>query len=412
MLKSTSTSANPVPSSAPQSKTPLAHGDALEHQETAQQKLESQISKLESFQAKKTEIISQINHLNHEKEKSQTQIKSSNEKYIEIATMVKTVNEEIIKSNLPNLLTPSNHFITTQHGNINHLALMTLIKYDPRLIQLGNQLKIEEEKIQKENEKKLSILSSMDVLSKKKDCIKTDLDKSRIELSQTIDALKANKTSATNDSELEHLLSIAWKKIAFADFSAASDDVAQAQNTVIGAQSLLDDSSKKLQETLNQLQVHHTALNTAQDEFVKSGKYQNKAIHFKKDEYKADFLSDPENQKIYLNVQESLFHCVNETKNNDYLKSFYTQAERHLSEAKTKLHQAETILQKANSAVEIAQLALDPSPLDTVLSLSVDETASPSKTSAPTTDDSHATDAGQVYEQVILTGVDDHLELV
>lgn len=270
MFKSNS---SPLPASSPRGKTTILHNDGPKKPESAQEKLASQISQFESLHVKNMEIISQFEQLNHEKEKHYAQIKSSDDNLLNIAPKVNIANKEVINSNLTTLLTPSSPSINTQYGKTDVNALMLLIKNDPTLSLLSSQLVIELQNIQQAKEKISTIQSSMARLSKNKELIQSDLANSRMELTKTIDGLKAASTGAVNDSELQQLLSLATQKIAAADLSELGYDLAQAQNTFSHTQFLLDDSTKKLQPLLNQALFHQNALSNTQDEFIKRSKY-------------------------------------------------------------------------------------------------------------------------------------------
>lgn len=409
MFKSNS---SPLPASSPRGKTTILHNDGPKKPESAQEKLASQISQFESLHVKNMEIISQFEQLNHEKEKHYAQIKSSDDNLLNIAPKVNIANKEVINSNLTTLLTPSSPSINTQYGKTDVNALMLLIKNDPTLSLLSSQLVIELQNIQQAKEKISTIQSSMARLSKNKELIQSDLANSRMELTKTIDGLKAASTGAVNDSELQQLLSLATQKIAAADLSELGYDLAQAQNTFSHTQFLLDDSTKKLQPLLNQALFHQNALSNTQDEFIKRSKYQDKSIHFKKNEFKTDFLADPNNKKISEDVMESLFQYSNEFKNNSFLKSCLVQAERHLLAAKAEFHQSEIFFEESSWSVENAQMALDAETGAEVPDLSSADDTLNSDRSAAMRGNGHAMDDNPADEQVITVGTDEQLELV
>lgn len=358
------------------------------------------------------EIISRFEQLIDEKEKHYAQIKSSDDNLSTIFQKANVVNIEVINSNLTTLLTPSTASINTQYGKTDVNALMLLIKNDPKLAQLSSQIIIELQNIQQTKEKISTIQTSVASLSKNKELLQSDLANSRLALTTTIDGLKTAPTGAVNDSELKQLLSLATQKIAAADLSELGYDLAQARNTFSHTQFLLEDSSKKLPTLLNQALFHQNALNNAQDEFIKGSKYENKSIHFKKNDFKNDFFANPNNKKISEDVMESLLQYSNEFKNNSFLKSCLVQAERHMLAAKAEFHQSEIVFEEASWAVEDAQMALDAETGAELSNLSSADHTLNSDISTALAGYDHALDDNPVDGQVTTVGTDDHLELV
>lgn len=404
MHRFTSTS-NPAPIPKHQGTTSIVQAVALAQQESPQKKIQSHISVFESFHTEYKKIISELHPLIQEHEKNQSEFVSRNENFWKLSKIHSAITTEITNSYLRHFLTPSNHSKEIPHGESNASALIKRIMNDPRICNLDNQISIEHKNIQKADEKISAIQLGMTALLKNKEMLKIGLDNSRIELLRTIDALKA--AGAVNDSGLKLLVSIAHQKIAAADFSEKSQDVAEARHNVIYFQCLLDYSSMKMQLVLNQLEFHRTTFEKSNGDFANRVKQQ---INFNRDEYQAAFLADPKNKKIHDDWMNSMSSYENEDRKHAVLKACVPEAKRLLPEATEKLHQSELILKDANSAVENAQRALDQSLTDTDLPLAIDKAASPGEPFVPPTDDSLATDADTVHVPVTEIGSSNSFE--
>lgn len=419
MFKSTATQKSAHTPSAPQGKTASQvsnlspnHEDAATRQKTAQQKVEFQLSKFESAQIKNTTLLEELHCANMEKQAHQAKLKIHTENLKINQDQAGLVARDLIDANTQILHAPSKNSIQTLQGPTDPFVLMRLIQNDPTLIKMGAELRDLQQSVFNETMEISAVQSSIDQLLKDKDSVKAEFDNARIELIDAIDALDAAKAWAANDDELQHLLGIANQKIAAADFSTASKELSLAQENFQTAKHLVSNSLAKLQKITKALEIHHIALNKAQDEFLASGKYKNKSNNLDKEAYKTEVFSDPKNKDISDAVLEQIMNLENETTNKNFLNSCLAQTESHLSAATAKFQQAETTLNKWNAVVEKANMALEQSILQSMLSSSADEGLPMNQAPGSVTAESHAGDEVQVYEPVVATGMDAHLELL
>lgn len=414
MFKSTATQKSAHTPSAPQGKTASqtsnlspSQEDAATQQKSAQQKVEFQLSKFESAQIKNTTLLEDLHCANMAKQAHQAKLKIHTENLKINQDQASLVTRDLIDANTQILHAPSKNSIQTFQGPTDPFILMKIIQNNPTLIKMGAALRDLQQNVFNETMKISAVQSSIDKLLKDKDSVKADFDNARVELIDAIDAL-----DAANDDELQNLLGIVNQKIAAADFSTASKELSLAQENFQTAKHLVSNSLAKLQEITKALEIHHIALNKAQDEFLASGKYKNKSNNLDKEAYKAEVFSDPKNKDISDAVLEQIMNLENETNNKNFLKSCLTQTESHLSAATAKFQQAETTLNKWNAVVEKANMALEQSILQSMLSSSADEGLPMNQASGNVTAESHAGDEVQVYEPVVATGMDAHLELL
>ena len=411
MFKSTSAQTKPSTPSAPDGTTTnpsMDYGD----KKSAQQQVELHISKFKAAQAKSTEFNKEFNLANKQIESHQAKIKIHNDNLEVINTQARIATQELINNNAQKIQKTSQHFNPTSIENTNITALATLVKNDPTLIKIGSQLRSEQEGHYNETLKLIKTQTEVKSLSQKKEIIHTNLQNSRIELTKSINALEESKSGADNEREIELLVCVANQAIATADFSTASQNLMQAKEIFETSKNLLNGSSEKLKAIPELLEVQYAALNAAQEEFTKSSAYKYKSNDVDAAAYRTAFLSNPENKKLSDTVIHSLNQLSSESKKNDFLKTHHFQAEQNLTDAKTILHQTAAILKKCNSAVEEAKSALDQYIADMSSSNSVDDAILANEAPDLETGDSLAIDETQVYEPVIATGVDEHLELI
>lgn len=411
MFKSTSAQTKPSTPSASDGTTAnpsLDYGD----KKSAQQQVELHISKFKAAQAKSTEFNKEFNLANQQIESHQAKIKIHNDNLEVINTQARIATQELINANAQKIQKQSQHFNPTSIENTNITALATLIKNDPILIKIGSQLRSEQEGHYIETLKLIKTQTEVNSLSQKKETIHTNLQNSRIELAKSINALEDSKAGSDDEREIELLVCVANQAIATADFSTASQNLMQAKEIFETSKNLLNGSSEKLKAIPELLEVQYAALNAAQEEFTKSSTYKYKSNDVDAAAYRTAFLSNPESKELSEAVIHSFNQLSSERKINDFLKTRHVQAEQNLADAKTKLHHTGAILKECNYAVEDAKSSLEKYIADKSSSNSADDAIFASEAPDLETGHSLAIDDAQLYEPVIATGVEEHLELI
>lgn len=375
----------------------------------AENQIKSKIAKLESIHTKNAAAIQQFNVAIDQKESYQAQLHGHHKDFMNNHQASQPIIKKVIDSNMDKLLTTSPGAAQTLNGPIDKIALAKLMTTDPELLPLGNQLRTINENIRKEENNINNVQKKIDTISRTKNSLKKDLEKSKIELGKSIDALLATKAGAANELELDHLLSIAHQRIAAADFLQAGDQLAQAERYSLHTKNSLHDSFKKMDKLFVQLGVNQRELNAAQDKFISDSRFNDIGADPKK--YKEWFLQDPANQALANATMATLAqtHLASQEKEN--IAAEHAKAKISLDQAQAEFQQAESTLQKLNSAVADAQSALDRHNFANTLTDMEEDAASTIAAPHPATDDSAALDETQVYEPVIAVGTEDHLEL-
>lgn len=173
------TQSNRPTENTPNSNPATNPGNAMENQKTVQERIESIISKIESFQNNFAKITTKINALADAKESHDAALKYLD---YELKTHSKSID-----------------------GNA---WLQECVHH---------------------KQHSMHIQAVMNMLSHEKHFIENPLENAKIELAKYIDEPKSEKMDAIHEREIEYLLSIANQKIAAADFSIAADKVTQAQ---------------------------------------------------------------------------------------------------------------------------------------------------------------------------------------
>ena len=210
-----------------------------------------------------------------------------------------------------------------------------------------------------------SISSELDALSKEKIKLQQSMEILKYNLDQCYHELSAAKDGSISDTETEYLLSIANQKIAAADFSIATENQAQSQRIINTRTHTSNPSSENSNES--------TIEKSSQ---VREPATENAITHKK--------INSP---GLISNLSESYWN-----------------------EEITKIQQLEKIMQESNIAVEKAKMALDQCIFEAALSNPIDDAQSTPPAPSSMTVEDREIDATHVYEQVIATGVEEHLE--
>lgn len=375
---------------------------------SAQRKVEVHLAKFELAQMKNIELIKQNAHARDKKEIYEKELNIL-EKYFNVRIFGDMEFNKIINENLAELQTPSRNTMKTPYGNLDPIRMALLILKTPELTDLGNHFRNGRKDIHDKQHEISSLKSSIEEISKNQESSRIDLKESKMELTQAINALRAFKPSAPNESELDHFINIAAQKIAASNSSIAKLTLSEAQKDLLQAESAMINFMTELIETSKEIDVLQHQYHLAQVEFHSTQKYTGN--NFNSPEFLADFLFTPKHKQMHENLQNSLRD--KELINRDYnlLTTIHASAQKHVDKLETEFEKSKKILEHFNSEVARAKLALEQHIPDNDLTSCINGAILTDASPAPATDHSQAIEEHHLEEQVVQVGTNNTCDI-
>lgn len=208
---------------------------------------------------------------------------------------------------------------------------------------------------------------------------------------------RSTMTGAGNATQLENLPAMENHAAAMAsDLPALLEDLSLVQQKFDFTQYLLDQSSNRLNELLEEKKTHLDALAATRAKFTKNSGNQDKEIVIDDQEYPAQLAIY---KSIAFELDATAQKYQRECEKNEYLAKIHGQSTLQFDEVTEKLQEA-----------EMAGLGLREYLLESIFSEVKGDISSTDEGLAPGLDDRAATAETYVAEPVIATGTSHHVE--